>query len=127
VLSPCARDARRRQADEALHCLAEAAQIKLSRLLTRGTTRPSYTGCAVIYWKKQEMKWPPKRATDKRSLLRSDRVSQLRAATSLARLWRDQGKRTAARHLLGPMYDWFTEGFDTPVLTDTKSLLDELA
>jgi predicted ATPase len=57
----------------------------------------------------------------------SAKTSQLRAATSLARLWRDQGKRTAARDLLGPVYDWFTEGFDTPVLTDTKSLLDELA
>ena len=41
---------------------------------------------------------------------------ELRVATSLARLWRDQGKRTEARALLAPVYGWFTEGFDTPDL-----------
>jgi predicted ATPase len=51
---------------------------------------------------------------------------ELRAATSLARLWRDQGKRTEARGLLAPVYNWFTEGFDTPVLQDAKALLDQL-
>jgi class 3 adenylate cyclase/predicted ATPase len=52
---------------------------------------------------------------------------ELRAALDLARLWRNQGKRTKARDLLGPVYDWFTEGFDTPVLQDAEALLDELA
>ncbi|MGH7898351.1 MAG: hypothetical protein ACREQQ_10390 [Candidatus Binatia bacterium] len=52
---------------------------------------------------------------------------ELRAATSLARLWRDQGKRAAARNLLAPRYAWFTEGFDTPDLQDAKALLDDLA
>jgi len=52
---------------------------------------------------------------------------ELRAAGSLARLWRDQGKRTEARDLLAPVYAWFTEGFDTPDLNDAKTLLDELA
>ena len=52
---------------------------------------------------------------------------ELRAATSLARLWREQGKRIEARKLLAPVYDWFTEGFDTPVLKDAKELLDQLA
>jgi predicted ATPase len=52
---------------------------------------------------------------------------ELRAATSLARLWRDQGKRDEARDLLAPVYGWFTEGFDTPVLIEAKALLDELA
>jgi hypothetical protein len=52
---------------------------------------------------------------------------ELRAATSLARLWRDQGKRTEARELLSPIYGWFTEGFDTPDLKEAKALLDELA
>jgi predicted ATPase len=52
---------------------------------------------------------------------------ELRAATSLTRLWRDQGKRTEARDLLAPIYAWFTEGFDTPVLTDAKALLAQLA
>ncbi len=51
---------------------------------------------------------------------------ELRAATSLARLWRSQNKRSEARDLLAPIYDWFTEGFDTTDLRDTKALLDEL-
>jgi len=50
----------------------------------------------------------------------------LRAATSLARLWRDQGKRAAARDLLAPIYGWFTEGFDTRDLIEAKALLEEL-
>jgi predicted ATPase len=48
------------------------------------------------------------------------------ASTSLARLWRDQGKRTEARDLLAPIYGWFTEGFDTPDLKGAKALLEEL-
>jgi len=52
---------------------------------------------------------------------------ELRAATSLARLWRDQGKRDQARDLLAPVYGWFTEGFDTLDLKEAKALLDALA
>jgi predicted ATPase len=52
---------------------------------------------------------------------------ELRAATSMARLWRDQGKRDEARELLAPVYGWFTEGFDTRDLKEAKALLDELA
>ena len=55
------------------------------------------------------------------------RAYELRASTSLARLWRDQGKRTEARDLLAPIYGWFTEGFDTPDLKEAKALLDELS
>ena len=51
---------------------------------------------------------------------------ELRAATSLARLWRDQGERARARDLLTPVYGRFTEGFDTADLKDAKALLDEL-
>ena len=51
---------------------------------------------------------------------------ELRAATSLARLWRNQGKCTEARDLLAPVYSWFTEGFDTADLKDAKALLDEI-
>jgi predicted ATPase len=51
---------------------------------------------------------------------------ELRAATSLARLWCDQGKRDEARNLLGPVYGWFTEGFDTHDLKEAKALLEEL-
>ena len=52
---------------------------------------------------------------------------ELRAAMSMARLWRDQGKRDEARDLLAPVYGWFTEGFDTRDLKEAKALLDELA
>jgi len=52
---------------------------------------------------------------------------ELRAAMSLARLWRDQGKRKEARELLAPVYGWFTEGFETLDLKEAKALLDELA
>jgi predicted ATPase len=51
---------------------------------------------------------------------------ELRAATSLARLWRDQGKHPEARDVLAPVYGWFSEGFDTPDLKEAKALLDEL-
>jgi class 3 adenylate cyclase/predicted ATPase len=51
---------------------------------------------------------------------------ELRAAMSIARLWRDQGKRDEARSLLAPVYGWFTEGFDTLDLKQAKGLLDEL-
>jgi len=51
---------------------------------------------------------------------------ELRAAASLARLRRDQGRRAEARDLLAPIYGWFTEGFDTPDLREAKALLDEL-
>jgi len=52
---------------------------------------------------------------------------ELRAAMSMPRLWRDQGKRTEARNLLAPVYGWFTEGFETSDLKEAKALLDELA
>ena len=52
---------------------------------------------------------------------------ELRAAVSLARLRRDQGRRAEARDLLAPVYGWFTEGFNTPDLKEAKALLDELA
>jgi class 3 adenylate cyclase/predicted ATPase len=55
------------------------------------------------------------------------RLAELRAAVSLARLWRDQGRRAEARQLVAPVYGWFTEGFDTPDLKEAKALLEELA
>jgi predicted ATPase len=51
---------------------------------------------------------------------------ELRVATSLARLWRDQSRHPEARDLLAPVYGWFTEGFGTPDLKDAGALLDEL-
>jgi predicted ATPase len=52
---------------------------------------------------------------------------ELRAAMSLAQLWRSQGKVQQARELLAPVYGWFTEGFDTRDLKEAKALLEELA
>ena len=52
---------------------------------------------------------------------------ELRAATSLARLWRDQGRRAEAHDLLAPVYGWFTEGFDSLDLKEAKALLKEVA
>ena len=57
----------------------------------------------------------------------SAKMFELRASTSLARLWRDQGKRDEARELLAPVYGWFTEGFDTLDLKEAKALLEDLA
>ena len=51
---------------------------------------------------------------------------ELRASTSMARLWRDQGKPEEARELLAPIFGWFTEGFDMPDLMEAKALLEEL-
>jgi predicted ATPase len=52
---------------------------------------------------------------------------ELRAAMSLARLWRDQAKTQQARELLAPIYGWFTEGFATRDLKEAKALLEELS
>jgi hypothetical protein len=57
----------------------------------------------------------------------SAKLLQLRASISLARLWRDQGKRAEGRDLLAPIYNWFSEGFDALDLKNAKALLDELA
>jgi tetratricopeptide (TPR) repeat protein len=56
----------------------------------------------------------------------SARFWELRSALDLARLWTRQGKHTEARDLLAPIYNWFTEGVDTPVLKEAKALLDQL-
>jgi predicted ATPase len=55
------------------------------------------------------------------------RLRELRAATTMARLWGENGRRAAARELLTPVYERFGDGFDTPDLRDAKSLLGELA
>ncbi|MGH8057740.1 MAG: hypothetical protein ACREOH_10980 [Candidatus Entotheonellia bacterium] len=52
---------------------------------------------------------------------------ELRAAMSLSRLWQDQGKREEAHDLLAPIFTWFTEGFDTADLQETRALLQELS
>jgi predicted ATPase len=57
---------------------------------------------------------------------KSAKSLELRAAMSLSRLWYDQGKKAEARQLLGEIYGWFTEGFDTADLKAAKALLEEL-
>ena len=114
--------------DEALQCLAEAAQIietsderfyeaELQRL--RGEVLNAVGDGAAA-----EQNYHQALATAKRQ---SAKTLELRAATSLARLWCDQGKRDEARDLLAPVYGWFTEGFDTLDLKEAKTLLDELS
>jgi predicted ATPase len=63
------------------------------------------------------------------SIARSQQAKslELRAAMSLARLWQQQGKRQEAHDLLAPVYQWFTEGFDTADMQEAKALLDALA
>ena len=61
------------------------------------------------------------------ALTQKARSLELRAATSLARLRREQGRRAEARELLAPIYGWFTEGFDTADLKEAKAQLDQSA
>ena len=73
---------------------------------------------------------PPKRISTMRLQLRVNNKPspwELRAAMSLARLWRDQGKPQLARELLAPVYGWFTEDFDTRDLKEAKALLESLS
>jgi predicted ATPase len=56
----------------------------------------------------------------------SAKLLELRTATSLSRLWHQQGKKEAVRQMLREVYDWFSEGFNTTDLRDTKALLEEL-
>jgi len=56
----------------------------------------------------------------------SAKISEVRAATSLTRLWLGQGKREDARDLLASIYNWFTEGSDTPVLKEARAVLEQI-
>jgi len=120
--------ARLGQRVETLNCLDEAAQIiealderyheaELHRL--RGDLTMAKADCAAA-----EHNYRQALAVAERQ---GAKLMELRAATNLASLWRDQGKRAEARDLLAPIYGWFTEGFDTLDLKQAKSLLDELA
>jgi predicted ATPase len=115
------------QPDEGLNCLAEAEQI----IETTDERRME----ADLHWLRgnlldatgdraaAEQNYHQALAVAKRQ---SAKLFELRAAIRLARLWRDQGKCTEAHRLLAPIYGWFTEGFDTPVLKEAKSLLEQL-
>jgi predicted ATPase len=115
------------QPDEGLNCIAEAEQIiettderrveaQLHRL--RGDLLNATGDRAAA-----EQSYHQALAVARRQ---SAKPFELRAAIRLARLWRDQGKRSEAHDLLAPIYGWFTEGFDTPDLKEAKALLDAL-
>ena len=117
------------RAEEGLPLLAEA----LTHVDTTGESH--YT--AEVYWLKGELllrQTVPDEAQAETCWHRALDIArhqqtkswELRAATSLARLWQQQSKRAEARELLAPIYHWFTEGFDTADLQDAKVLLEEL-
>jgi class 3 adenylate cyclase/predicted ATPase len=116
------------QIEEALTLLDDALQIvertgerwlkaELNRHKGRLVLRQGYTEAAEELYRKALSIAEEQEA----------KLWELRAATSLARLWREQSRRTEAHDLLAPLYGWFTEGFDIPDLKDGKALLDELA
>jgi predicted ATPase len=94
-----------RWADSELHRLQETLLLRLHR---HDAAENSYRKALTVARRQSAKFW------------------ELRAALDLARLWSDQGKRTEARDLLAPIYDWFTEGFDTPVLQEAKALLEQI-
>ncbi len=80
-----------------------------------------------IMLKSSERNTAKAQACFERALSVARPAAELRAALSMARLWRDHGRRVEARERLAPVYGWFTEGFDTLDLKDAKALLDELS
>ena len=94
-------------------------------------TKPSCIGCMgnCCCGRPSRTRRRPKPASSRPSTSPASQQAkswELRATMSLSRLWQQQGKRTAARELLAPIYGWFTEGFDTADLQDAKALLEEL-
>jgi len=112
---------------EGLNLVAEAAQIIES-------ANERYREAEIHRWQGDLLNDTGDEAAAEQSYHRALAVSrrqsaklhELRAAASLGRLWRHQGKHTEARNLVAPIYRSFTEGFDTPVLRDAKALLDQL-
>ena len=117
------------QFDDACHCVGEA-MIAMETSQERWCEAEVNRIAGEIALMSPERDAAKARADFERALAIS-RAQQaksweLRAAMSMARLWRDQGKPQQARELLAPVYAWFTEGFDTLDLKQAKTLLDEL-
>ena len=115
--------------DNALHLIDEAiAQIERPGWEERLITPKSCASRAGCFRSRATTKVPSgtfsPRSTGRAASRRKS--WELRTSTSLARLWQSQGKRQEAYELLAPVYDWFTEGFDTKDLLDAKALLAEL-
>jgi predicted ATPase len=104
----------RRLAEETQEIWAEAEMLRLTGDVLLATS--VRTGAEASYREAIAVAQP-----------QSAKLWELRAAISLARLCRDQGRRIEARDRLAPVYGWFTEGFGTPVLQEAKALLAELA
>jgi len=115
------------QSVEGLNCLAEAAQIiEMTEERRNEAELHRARGdllCAMGDRSAAEQGYRQALAVAKRQ---SAKLLELRAAISLARLWGEHGKCGEARDLLAPIYGWFTEGFDTPILQEAKALLDAL-
>jgi predicted ATPase len=116
------------QFDDACRCIGEA-------MTAVETTKESWFEAQVHRTAGEIALMPPKPGYgESTSVFRACAVArkqaakslELHAAMSMARLWRDQGKRDEARDLLAPVYGWFTEGFETLDLKEAKALLDEL-
>src|SRR5262245_51472612 len=104
------------------HWKAELYRLKGEMLLEQAGTRRQANGSRQP-WGEAEACFHHALAVARRQQAKS---LELRAAMSLAHLWQQQGKRAEACELLAPVYDWFTEGFDTADLQDAKALLAAL-
>jgi predicted ATPase len=118
------------QFDNALRSLSEATNA-IDATGERWFEAEVYRTAGEISLKSSELDAPKAQRHFERALAvarqQQAKSWELRAAMSLARLWRSQGKVQQARQLLAPVYGWFTEGFDTRDLKDAKALLEELA
>jgi predicted ATPase len=116
--------------DDAWRCIGEAKTL-IETTKERWCEANIYHVAGEIALKSPEPDAAKAQACFERALLvareQEAKSWELRAAMSMARLWRDQGKRQQAHDLLAPVYGWFTEGFDTLDLKDAKALLEQLA
>jgi predicted ATPase len=118
------------QFDEAWRCIGEAITA-MEKTKNKGWEAEVYRTAGEVALKSPE----PDQANAETYFERAIAVArdqqskswELRAAMSMARLWRDQGRPKQARELLAPIFGWFTEGFDAPDLKEAKALLDSLA
>ena len=118
------------QFHEARRCIGEAITV-VEKYKEKWWEAEIHRVAGEIALRSPERDAPEAQACFERALeiarTQQSRSWELRAAMSLAQLWRDQGKRREAHDLLAPVYGWFTEGFDTLDLKEAKALLEELA
>jgi class 3 adenylate cyclase/predicted ATPase len=118
------------QFDDAWRCIGEATKaIETTNERWCEAEVHRVAGEIVLKSPQQDIAKAERHFERARAVARSQQAKswELRAAMSMARLWRDQGKPQQARELLAPVYGWFTEGFDTLDLKEAKALLEELA